>query len=44
VVKKHIEEIAIHIRPDIYFELIDPQSPASDLADEYHEIMGRRGI
>ncbi len=44
VVKKHIEELALHIRPDIDFELIDPQSPASDLAEEYHEIMGRRGI
>lgn len=46
IVSEQIKQLRLHIRPNVDFELIDPQSYAShsELAEEYHNIMGRRGV
>ncbi len=46
IIRERIKQLRLHIRPDVDFELIDPESEKSHkgLAEEYHEIMGRRGI
>jgi len=46
VVSQRIKQLRLHIRPDVDFELIDPQSGKrhTNLAEEYHDIMGRRGV
>jgi malate dehydrogenase (oxaloacetate-decarboxylating)(NADP+) len=46
VIRQRIKQLRLHIRPDVDFKLIDPQNYAlhSELAEEYHEIMGRNGI
>jgi len=46
VVSERIKQLRLNIRPDVDFELIDPQSykGAKDLAEEYHELMGRKGV
>jgi malate dehydrogenase (oxaloacetate-decarboxylating)(NADP+) len=46
VVSQRIKQLRLHLRPDVDFELIDPQSckQHSHLAEEYHDIMGRRGV
>jgi malate dehydrogenase (oxaloacetate-decarboxylating)(NADP+) len=46
VIEEQLQQLRLHIRPDIDFELIDPhnQSNHTELVEEYHEIMGRRGV
>ncbi len=47
VIKDSIKQSRLHIRPDVDFEIIDPESYADnhpELAEEYHDIMGRKGI
>jgi malate dehydrogenase (oxaloacetate-decarboxylating)(NADP+) len=46
IVSQRIKQLRLHIRPDVDFELIDPQNCKllGELAEEYHEIMGRRGV
>jgi len=46
VVSERIKQLRLNIRPDVDFELIDPQSykGAKGLAEEYHELMGRKGV
>jgi len=46
VVSQTIKQLRLHIRPDVDFELIDPQNylELKSLSEEYHDIMGRRGI
>jgi len=45
-VSNRIKQLRLHIRPDVDFQLIDPQNYADQkvLAEEYHTIMGRRGV
>jgi malate dehydrogenase (oxaloacetate-decarboxylating)(NADP+) len=46
IVSQRIKQLRLHIRPDVDFELIDPQTYANhpELAEEYHDIMGRQGV
>jgi len=46
VISQLIKQLRLQIRPDVDFELIDPQNYTNQaiLAEEYHEIMGRRGV
>ncbi len=46
VIRQRIKQLRLHIRPDVDFEVIDPQNYAKlgELAEEYHKIMGRHGI
>ncbi|OQY55826.1 MAG: NADP-dependent malic enzyme [Candidatus Parabeggiatoa sp. nov. 2] len=46
VISQRLKQLRLHIRPDVDFKLIDPQSSAqeTDLAEEYHNLMGRRGV
>jgi malate dehydrogenase (oxaloacetate-decarboxylating)(NADP+) len=46
VISQTIKQLRLHIRPDVDFELIDPQNYTRylEFAKLYHDIMGRRGI
>ncbi|MEK7991706.1 MAG: NADP-dependent malic enzyme [Thiotrichaceae bacterium] len=46
VISQEIKRLRLKMRPDVDFELIDPQTyqHRAELAEEYHEIMGRRGV
>jgi len=46
MVEQVIDEVGLRIRPDQDFELVDPASYAGYgvLAEEYHDLMGRRGV
>ncbi|MCV6636475.1 NADP-dependent malic enzyme [Candidatus Albibeggiatoa sp. nov. NOAA] len=46
VISQEIKRLRLNMRPDVDFELIDPQTyqHRAELAEEYHEIMGRRGV
>nr|WP_280140911.1 phosphate acyltransferase [Halomonas daqiaonensis] len=46
VVEARLEELGLPVKPDVDFELIDTQDyPGyAELAGEYHQLMGRRGI
>jgi malate dehydrogenase (oxaloacetate-decarboxylating)(NADP+) len=46
VISKRLKQLRLNIRPDVDFQLIDPlhYENRADLADEYHDLMGRRGI
>ncbi len=46
IVSQRIKQLRLHIRPDVDFELIDPQTYThhTELAEEYHDVMGRRGV
>lgn len=46
VVSQLIKQLRLHIRTDVDFELIDPTSypHQQDLAEDYHDLMGRRGV
>lgn len=46
VISKRLKQLRLNIRPDVDFQLIDPlhYENRADLTDEYHEIMGRRGV
>ncbi len=45
-IRRRIREAGLHIRPGLDFELIEPRRFAqrNELAEEYHDLMGRRGI
>jgi len=45
-ISQEIKRLRLNMRPDVDFELIDPQTyqHRAELAEEYHEIMGRRGV
>ena len=45
-VTQRIKQSRLHMRPDVDFRLIDPQTydRHQELADLYHDIMGRRGV
>lgn len=46
IIERLIDDVGLRIRPDQDFELIDPStySGYSVLAQDYHKIMGRRGV
>jgi len=46
VISQRLKQLRLHIRPDVDFQLIDPENCAeqNDIAAEYHQIMGRRGV
>lgn len=46
IVSQWIKQFHLDIRPDVDFELIEPQhyQMHTELAEEYHLIMGRRGV
>jgi len=47
IVRERIKQSRLYIRPDVDFELIDPENYIlhhQELAEEYHGLMGRRGI
>lgn len=46
IISQSIKQLRLNMRPDVDFELIDPQnySHHAQLAEEYHDIMGRRGV
>lgn len=47
IVRERIKQLRLHIRPDVDFELIDPESYVAkrpELIEEYHDLMGRRGV
>lgn len=46
IISQRIKQLRLQIRPDVDFQLIDPQNypNLSQLAEEYHDIMGRRGV
>lgn len=46
VIVEQIRRLRLHIKPDVHFELLEPSKYPNikELADEYHEIMGRRGV
>jgi len=46
VISQLIKQLRLQIRPDVDFELIDPQNYTNQaiLAEEYHELMGRQGV
>ncbi|OJA04349.1 NADP-dependent malic enzyme [Halomonas sp. QHL1] len=46
IIEARIEELGLPVKAGIDFELIDPQeSPdCTELASEYHKLMGRRGV
>jgi malate dehydrogenase (oxaloacetate-decarboxylating)(NADP+) len=46
IISQRIKQLRLQIRPDVDFELIDPQNYPllAELAEDYHELMGRRGV
>ncbi len=46
VVEQLIRQFGLRIRPDVDFELLDPVQfdGYGELAEEYHDLMGRRGV
>ncbi len=46
IISQEIKRLRLNMRPDVDFELIDPQTyqHRAELAEEYHEIMGRHGV
>jgi malate dehydrogenase (oxaloacetate-decarboxylating)(NADP+) len=46
VISQEIKRLRLNMRPDVDFELIDPLTyqHRAELADQYHHIMGRRGV
>jgi malate dehydrogenase (oxaloacetate-decarboxylating)(NADP+) len=46
VISKRLKQLRLNIRPDVDFQLIDPlhYENRADLTEEYHDIMGRRGV
>lgn len=47
IVRERIKQLRLYIRPDVDFELIDPEHYTlnhPELVEEYHDLMGRRGI
>jgi malate dehydrogenase (oxaloacetate-decarboxylating)(NADP+) len=47
IIRDNIKQLRLHIRPDVDFEVIEPESYVvqhPDLTEEYHDLMGRRGI
>lgn len=47
VIRDNIKQLRLHLRPDVDFEVIEPESYVAqhpELAEEYHDLMGRRGI
>lgn len=46
IISQEIKRLRLSMRPDVDFELIDPQTyqHRAELAEEYHEIMGRHGV
>ena len=46
VVEQNIRSLGLRIRPDSDFELVDPVEfeRYPELAEEYHDLMGRRGV
>lgn len=45
-IQRRLKEARLHIKPGIDFELIDPRKYEfrNELSEEYHDLMGRRGI
>ncbi|OUD15699.1 NADP-dependent malic enzyme [Thioflexithrix psekupsensis] len=46
IISQRIKQLRLHIRPDVDFRLIDPQNydRHAQLAELYHDLMGRRGV
>jgi malate dehydrogenase (oxaloacetate-decarboxylating)(NADP+) len=46
VISKRLKQLRLNIRPDVDFQLIDPlhYENRADLTEEYHDLMGRRGV
>jgi malate dehydrogenase (oxaloacetate-decarboxylating)(NADP+) len=47
IIRDNIKQLRLHLRPDVDFEVIEPESYVvqhPELAEEYHDLMGRRGI
>ena len=46
VIEARIKELGLPVTPEVDFELIDAQDHPNyaELADEYHKLMGRRGV
>ncbi len=46
IISQRIKQLRLHIRPDVDFRLIDPQNydRLGELAELYHDLMGRRGV
>lgn len=46
IISQRIKELRLRIRPDVDFRVVDPSDYPNhqELADAYHDIMGRRGI
>jgi malate dehydrogenase (oxaloacetate-decarboxylating)(NADP+) len=46
IINQRLKQLRLNIRPDVDFELIDPQdnNNHNELVEEYHDIMGRRGV
>ncbi|EDN69048.1 truncated NADP-dependent malic enzyme [Beggiatoa sp. PS] len=46
IINQRLKQLRLNIRPDVDFELVDPQDDNNhrELVEEYHDIMGRRGV